>query len=56
LALLFLAAGLLMLAETSAEPERRQVAQQHGQLLLPTLEDDALWNKWFYCVPATWNP
>ncbi|MCK5942350.1 MAG: hypothetical protein KAI24_10305, partial [Planctomycetes bacterium] len=52
----FLTAGLLMLAETSADPQQRLVAQQYGQLLLPPLDDDALWNKWFYCAPATWNP
>lgn len=52
-----LAAGLLMLSETSMDPVRQQVALQHGQLLLPTpLADEDLWNKWFYCAPANWNP
>ncbi|MFN3244044.1 MAG: hypothetical protein ACE37K_21235 [Planctomycetota bacterium] len=51
-----LATGLLMLSQTSADPQRRLVAQQYGQLLLPTLDDDARWNKWFYCTPPPWNP
>jgi len=51
-----LTAGLLMLAETSTDPQRRAAAEQFGQRLLPPLDDDARWNKWFYCTPPTWNP
>jgi hypothetical protein len=53
----FLLGGLLMLAETAPAAADRDLARQYGELLLQAPLDDAdLWDKWFFCVPATWNP
>ena len=53
----FLTAGLLMLSQTSDSAQVRARALQYGQLLLPSpLSDGELWNKWFYTVPAPFNP
>jgi hypothetical protein len=53
----FLLGGLLMLAETAPAAADRELARQHGELLLKApLDDEDRWDKWFFCLPATWNP
>jgi len=48
----FLIGGLYHLAQLTDDPAVAQRAEYFGDLICGTLDDDARWNKWDYCMPA----
>ena len=53
---IFLIGGLSTLSWWSPDANVRQRALDKARILFPILDDNARWNKWFYCVPENRLP